>query len=71
MFRTLSAFNFLKWQILDASKLKECADDNSKFSNSGETLWDKEKLLLTSNFSFSHSIFKACTSDTLKPGLVL
>ena len=23
-----------------------------------------------SNFSFSHSVFKTCTADTLKPGLV-
>ena len=25
-----------------------------------ETLWEKEKLLVTSNFSFSHNVFKSC-----------
>ena len=25
-----------------------------------ETLWEKEKLLATSNFSFSHNVFKIC-----------
>ena len=35
-----------------------------------KTVWEKEKLLVTSNFSFTHSFQKACTADTLKPGLV-
>ena len=26
-----------------------------------KTLWEKEKLLVTSNFSFSHSVFYLCT----------
>ena len=30
----------------------------------------KEKLLVMSNFSFSHSVFKISTTDTYKPGLV-
>ena len=58
------------------SKLKEFPDDNTKFDkNDGkfsewvETLWEKEKLLFMSNFSFSHSI-KTCNADTSKPGLV-
>ena len=25
-----------------------------------KTLWEKEKLLVTSNFSFSHNVFKGC-----------
>ena len=25
-----------------------------------ETLWEKEKLLIKSNFSFSHNVFKSC-----------
>ena len=25
-----------------------------------KTLWEKEKLLVTSNFSFSHNVFKSC-----------
>ena len=53
--------------ILDSSKLKEFADDNFKFDENGrkfsklveKTLWKKEKLLVTSNFSFSHSVFKS------------
>ena len=27
------------------------------YPNSEKTLWEKEKLLVTSNFSFSHSVF--------------
>ena len=51
--------------ILDRSKLKQSADDSFKFDESSrkfskgiETLWVKEKLLIMSNFSFSHSVFK-------------
>ena len=41
-------------------------------SNGYKTLWGKEKLLVTSNFSFSHSFFqKTCTANTLKQELVL
>ena len=25
-----------------------------------KTLWEKDKLLVTSNFSFSHNVFKSC-----------
>ena len=53
-----------KRQILDSSKPKAFVDDNSKFDeNSGkfykqvENTGKKEKLLITSNFSFSHSVF--------------
>ena len=28
--------------------------------NALKTLWEKEKLLVTSNFSFSHNVFKIC-----------
>ena len=56
-------------QILDSSKLKESADDHLKFDENGnklskrvETLWKKEKLPVTSNFSFSHSVFKRLVS---------
>ena len=66
-----------KLQILDSSKLSEFSgnsfkfDENGKeFSNGQKTLWEKEKLLITNNFSFSCSVFKICTADTLKPGLV-
>ena len=33
------------------------------FQDGKKTLWEKEKLLLTSNFSFSHSVFKRVTSN--------
>ena len=56
---------FPKQQILDSSKLKEVADNNfeydknaGKFTKKGRKHWEKEKLLVTSNFSFSHSVFK-------------
>ena len=49
--------------ILDSSKLKEITDDNFELDENSrkfpkqKTLWEKEKLLVTSNFSF-------CTADT-------
>ena len=59
-------YPFPKRQILDSSKQKEFADDNFKYkkkmaensSKGKKTLWKKEKLLFTSNFSFSHSVSK-------------
>ena len=51
--------------ILGSTKLTEFADNNSKSDEDGrnfykrvKTLWEKDKLLVTSNFSFSHSVFK-------------
>ena len=48
----------------------EFADDNLKYDENGRNLskrvkicWKKEKLLLTSNFSFSHSVFKRLVSQ--------
>ena len=45
--------------------MKEFAGSNSKLIKMAEslpkgwkTLWEKEKLLIKSNFSFSHSVFK-------------
>ena len=59
--------------MLDSSKLKEFADHNFKFddnkrsySNRQKTLREKEKLLVTSNFSFSHSVFKRLVLQTCK-----
>ena len=64
---------FPKRKILDSSKLKEFADNNlkldengSKFSKWVETLWEEEKLLITSNFSFSHSVFESLLLQTRK-----
>ena len=33
------------------------------YPNGLKTLWVKEKLLVTSNFSFSHSVFKRLVSQ--------
>ena len=33
-------------------------------------LWEKEKLLIMGNFSFSNSVFKTCTTNMYKQGLV-
>ena len=39
--------------------------------NGQKTLWEKEELLVTSNFSFSHSVFKRLVQQTRKKtGLV-
>ena len=53
-------------QMLDSPKLKELADDNFKFDENGRKSiqmggkqWEKEKLLVMSNFSFSHDVFKS------------
>ena len=53
--------------------MKEFADNNftfdeneRKFSKRVETLREKEKLLVTSNFSFSHSVFKRLLLQTRK-----
>ena len=58
-----------KRQILDSSNLKEFADDNlnlmkmaESFPKGLKTLWEKEKLLLIGNFSFSHRVFKRLLS---------
>ena len=37
-----------------------------KMGDSSPTLWEKEKLLVTSNFSFSHSVFKRPIQQTRK-----
>ena len=57
-------------QILDSSKLKEFADDSFKFdenerklSKRVENTGGKKKLLVMSNFSFSHSVFKRLVSQ--------
>ena len=68
----LNIFFFLKGQILDSSKLKKFADENlnlyennRKFLERVEkTMWEKGKLLVTSNFSFSHSVFKRLVLQT-------
>ena len=39
-------------------------DEN--FPKGQKTLWEKEKLLVTSNFSFSHCVFKSLVLPTRK-----
>ena len=57
----------LQMTILNLMKMVE------SFLKGKKILWEKEKLLVTSNFSFSHSLFKSLV-DLLqtrkKPGLV-
>ena len=68
---TLPNYPITRRQILDSSKLKEFADDNFKFDENGSKLSKRventvgkvEKLLVTSNFSFSHSVFKRLVSQ--------
>ena len=59
-----AALTHYRRQILDWSKLKQIADDilkgiemQNKYPIGWKTLWEKEKLLVTSNFSFSHNVF--------------
>ena len=61
---------FTRQQILDWSRLKQSADDNFKFDENSskffkwvENTVGKEKLLVTSNFSFFHSVFKRLVSQ--------
>ena len=53
-------------QILDSSKIKEFADDNFKFDENGRKLSKRVENTVTSNFSFSHSIFKRLVSQGLQ-----
>ena len=71
--RTYSRLTIPKRQILDSSELKEFADDNFRFNESGgmfskrvENTAGKEKLLVTSNFSFSNCVFKRFVLHTRK-----
>ena len=64
---------FPKRQILDTFKLTDFADDNFKFDKNGrkfskwvENTKGKEEILVTSNFSFSHSVFKRIVPQTRK-----
>ena len=60
-------------QIFDSSKQEEFADDNFEVDGNGlrfykriENTVGKEKLLVTSNFSFSLSVFKRLVLQTRK-----
>ena len=60
-----SALTLSQMINLDFSRLKEFADDNFKFDENGRksTKWaentgENETLLVASDFSFSHNVFK-------------
>ena len=69
---------FTKWQNLDWSKLKACADDKINITENlkyvferQKTMWEKEKMLGTSIFLFSLNVFKRLFySGSLKKGIV-
>ena len=64
-FWTLPISKTLQTTILNLMKIPERSPNRLK------TLWEKGKLLVTSNFSFSHSVFKRLVMQTRKkPGLV-
>ena len=52
-------------QILNSSKLKQFADDNFKFDNNSRKFSKRVEntVLIMSNFSFSHSVFKRLASQ--------
>ena len=59
-------------KFLDWSKLKELADDKINVTEKlkfvfgrVENMWDKEKMLVTSIFSISYSVFKRLLSQSL------
>ena len=65
--------NILNEKFSSLSNSKEFADDNFKFDENGgeyfkrvETVWEKEKLLVTSNLSFSYTVFKRLVLQTSK-----
>ena len=69
---------FPKQQILGSCKLKEFADDNSKYDENGEKFskwvenaaWKGEIARYEQFLLFPLRFQKTCTADTLKPGLV-
>ena len=60
-----------KFKTLPNWKGKQTTSSNlmklaESYPNGQKTLWEKEKLLDTSNFSFSHSVFKRLVRQTRK-----
>ena len=56
-FEALPNWKSLQIAISNLTKMVESYPSGKK------TLWEKEKLLVTSNFSFSHSVFKSLVSQ--------
>ena len=59
-FRHFQTERLCRRQFLNLMKMAESSPSGQK------TLWEKEKLLVTSNFSFSHSVFKRLVLQTRK-----
>ena len=59
-FYTLPNWKSLQTTISNLMKMAESSPNGSK------TLWEMEKLLVMSNFSFSHSVFKSLSLQTRK-----
>ena len=59
-FRLFQIERVCRRQIQISQKMAESSPKGLK------TLWEKEKLLVTSNFSFSHSVFKIVVLQTRK-----
>ena len=55
-FRLFQTERVRRRQFLNLTKIEE------NYPNRRKTLWEKEKLLVTSNFSFSYSVFKRLVS---------
>ena len=70
-FRLAQIETLSKQQILDTFKIKKFADDNFKSNENGKKVlqsfrkhWEKEKLLVMSNFFlFPRCFLKTCTAD--------
>ena len=56
-FKTLPNWKSLQTTASNLTKMAE------NYPNGKKTLWEKEKLLVTSNFSFSHCVFKRLVSQ--------
>ena len=59
-FRLLQTERVCRRQFPNFTKMAE------NYPNRKKTLWEKDKLLITSNFSFSHSVFKRLVLQTRK-----
>ena len=63
--KELTRILLLRRQLLTLSKTSPCFSRVCSTSLL-KTLWEKEKMLLTINFSFSHSVFKRLVLQTCK-----
>ena len=79
MYRLVLSFHpFPHDTILDQAKLKAFADDKLNVTkmiisvfDKVKTLWEKEKFLVLSNFSFSHNVFKKASFPDPSKGVTV